>query len=395
MINCIKNEIIKLIHNKKLIICIFALLILVGFNIVYMYTSSFDKTPSEQLKKKEDLVIELKAQLKSEELSKEKKQNINMQVKRLDEEIKTLKYSIANPSEDWKRIVENKIKNLQEAKGKLSEDLDSTTVERYNAEIQYYNYLLNNNIQPSKEYKLYAFEDIIKIFDFINKMILPILIAFICSDIIAGEYSHSTIKVLLTKPVSRKKILLSKFLANIIVVAIAVYIIQFISFVILGCIFNFGTPLYPVVIGTNYIKNTDSVYINNLSAIIGSSYIIPVWKMILFNLCTQLAFIVVCVSFVMCISTIFTNNIISLTISFGILMFTVLITYIWPLKFLNKLYPILFTTYSCGTDILKGNLALNLNSPGISMYFALGTMAVWTVLCYYISSNLFNKRDVL
>ncbi|GAA0114636.1 ABC transporter permease subunit [Clostridium senegalense] len=396
MINCIKNEIIKLIHNKKLYIFLLALVLLIVFKLIYMYSSSFGKTPIEQLKKKESVLIELKAEAKSESLSKEKKKDIDIQMKKLDEEIKMLKDNIANPDKNWKNTIKNKIENLENEKGELSENLDSIEIEKCNAELQYYNYLLDNDIEPNKEYKIYGFEDITGIFDFINKMILPILIAFLCSDIIASEYTFSTIKALLTKPVSRRKIFCSKFLSNICIVTVTICLMEFITFIIIGLVFNLGNPSYPIIVGTKYVKaSNNNLYINNISAVIGSSYIISAWKLILLNLFMQFIFIITCVSFVMFISTIFTNNITSLTINLGILMFISLITYILPLKFLNKLYPILFTTYSCGTDVIKGNLVMRLNSTIINIPLGIVIMLIWSIVCYFISSKIFNKRDVL
>ena len=43
---------------------------------------------------------------------------------------------------------------------------------------------------------------------------VPLLIAFVTGDLISGESAMGTIRLLLTKPVSRSTILMSKFLAS-------------------------------------------------------------------------------------------------------------------------------------------------------------------------------------
>ncbi|WP_333888249.1 ABC transporter permease [Clostridium sp.] len=71
---------------------------------------------------------------------------------------------------------------------------------------------------------------------FINTL-LPLFIALITIDSFSGESSHNTMKICLTKPISRLKLFTIKINAIIIVIFITLMIIMFFS-IISGVIFN-------------------------------------------------------------------------------------------------------------------------------------------------------------
>ncbi|MCS4479356.1 ABC transporter permease [Clostridium botulinum] len=67
----------------------------------------------------------------------------------------------------------------------------------------------------------------------------------------SGENNPPTIKFLLSKPISRGKILLSKFIASIISIVLSLFICEFLAFLIIGIAFKFGSLLSPIVVGLN------------------------------------------------------------------------------------------------------------------------------------------------
>ncbi|WP_368489366.1 ABC transporter permease [Clostridium sp. BJN0013] len=71
---------------------------------------------------------------------------------------------------------------------------------------------------------------------FINTL-LPLLIALITIDSFSGESSHNTMKICLTKPISRLKLFIVKISAIIIIIFITLMIIMVFS-IISGLIFN-------------------------------------------------------------------------------------------------------------------------------------------------------------
>ena len=212
LLNLVKNEIIKLIHSKKYIIflcSIILILIFKGFNI---YNSALKFKPEIRIKVNQQILLELKTSLAGKTLSKEKKLNYEIQIKSLEEENKVLKYEMETKSTDWKLITQKRIQALKESKEDPYIASDENRLEEIDAQIKYYNYYLENSIEPPKAYQVSAHRDIIKMLSFMNVIFLPLLITFLCSDIISGEHSSNTIKMLLTKPVIRASIFNSKII---------------------------------------------------------------------------------------------------------------------------------------------------------------------------------------
>lgn len=69
---------------------------------------------------------------------------------------------------------------------------------------------------------------------------VPLLIAFVTGDLISGESAMGTIRLLLTKPVSRSTILMSKFLASCIYTLAVVLCLAFMSFTLGKILFGAG-----------------------------------------------------------------------------------------------------------------------------------------------------------
>ncbi|MGH4123539.1 MAG: ABC transporter permease subunit [Clostridium sp.] len=396
MLNLVRNEMIKLIHSKKYIIFLcFIILILIfkGFNI---YNSALKFKPETRIKDNQQILLELKTSLAGNTLSKEKKSNYVIQIKSLEEENKVLKYEMSTTSTDWKLSTQKRIQALKESKENSSMALDENRLEETDAQIKYYNYYLENSIEPPKAYQVTAHKDIIKMLSFMNVIFLPLLITFLCSDIISGEHASNTIKMLLTKPVKRTSIFNSKFIGATIVCISTICILEMVAFLILGIMFKFGNPLYPTIIGTRYTLGT-SVFTGDIQAIAirGTSYILPVWKVSVITALYQILYIMICVIFSMAISTFFISNILSLITSVMPVAFLSLITFMTPLGFLSKVYPLLFTTFSNPLDLLTGDLAMKLSNPLINFKTGIFVIIVWGIICYSLSLKKFAGRDVL
>ncbi|MBI3234546.1 MAG: ABC transporter permease subunit, partial [Bacteroidetes bacterium] len=69
---------------------------------------------------------------------------------------------------------------------------------------------------------------------------VPLLIAFVTGDLISGESAMGTIRLLLTKPISRTSILFSKFLASCIYTFIVVLWLAFLALVVGHFLFGSG-----------------------------------------------------------------------------------------------------------------------------------------------------------
>lgn len=77
-------------------------------------------------------------------------------------------------------------------------------------------------------------------------LLLPLLVMVIAADIVSSEHSGGTVKMLLTRPVRRWKILTSKYITLVLCVSLVVVAFALLSLVIAGAVFGFrgwGTPV--------------------------------------------------------------------------------------------------------------------------------------------------------
>ena len=78
-------------------------------------------------------------------------------------------------------------------------------------------------------------------------MFIPLLVMVIASDLVSSEHSLGSIKLLLTRPVQRWRILMSKYITLILSMILA--IVALCSYVISGLVFGYKGMNAPVMIG--------------------------------------------------------------------------------------------------------------------------------------------------
>ena len=106
-------------------------------------------------------------------------------------------------------------------------------------------YILKNKINYNKQnnlsYQLRTIVDDYEIF-------IIILILIVASTIVAEEFTNGTIKLLLIKPYSRGKILLSKYFAIIIFLGFIILYLILLEIIVGGYIFGFSSLRIPVIV---------------------------------------------------------------------------------------------------------------------------------------------------
>jgi ABC-2 type transport system permease protein len=220
-------------------------------------------------------------------------------------------------------------------------------------------------------------------------------------DTIAFENSPATIKLLLTKPVSRGKIYISKFLASLVASIGIVIVIEGLAYLIIGLIFGFGNMGAPTAIGPKYMPDPIQIarYGMGVKPVLDSTILVPLWQKLAIVLALQAIFIVTVVSIGIFISAIMKNGISA--IIFGLLstailtVITVQISDLGSIKIISIIMPYLFSTYSAGNLILAGYLSSSLSSTLISVPFAVLVMTSWAGLFFISGYRLFSKRDIL
>lgn len=318
----------------------------------------------------------------------------------VEEKIKIYNYIIDNEIKDqtdWRYLICNELPNTlyykytildTEEEFKYSSNFGSiylTYEEYYNASKK----LIDEDVNRNKEYWYYL-DNNIKPLTFQNKMLMTpysarqamnnsyfmaivslIITAILCGGIVASEHKNGTVRLLLTKPYKRYKILLSKLIVMIGTFLI-VYLLGILSTYLLGGImYGFDNYNIPLVF-------------NNSGVITEVPYLLFTLKNTLYEIVISLLFLVILfgLSSITLLSTISVVIVLVLIfVSFGlsyIIYFNQIFTYI-PLVLLN-FYEVLYN---------PNNHFININ-VGSSILVAI----TYILVILFITFITYCKRDI-
>jgi ABC-2 type transport system permease protein len=415
MFTLIGNEMKKLFSRKKTWVVVIGFILLLGLLTFAMYkeeqNSKKYSSPEFKIKNmQESITFENK---QKEELQKKKdnaattaddKKDIERELAKLETNIKNMEESIkelkSSSGKDtfWKTELKQQIESTEKMiNNKDEESMPEEYKEKEKLNLTQMKYFLENDIKPVKGYELLGFNFANNIVEFLGMIFLAMGIAIFISDMVSGECTPPTMKFLITQPVSRGKVLLSKFIAAVVSSVLLIVSIELIYFLIVGLVFGFGNSNYPVMVGTRFQFDMASVNqqgVHPLKAIAGSTYIIPMWKFTIQIFLMQILFIITCASFIFLISTLFKSSMVSMGV--GSIIMIILFVIVNQIKQLGKIVPYLFTTYGNVVGVLKGEeLALRFQNPALTPSISIPVMIIWAVACYIIAHFVFTKKDIL
>lgn len=201
------------------------------------------------------------------------------------------------------------------------------------------------------------------------------ILVMIAGTIVSEEFNKGTIKLLLVKPYSRTKILLSKFITSMLMIIFVVLIMGIMQLFVGGVIFGFDSLSAPVV---EYNFNTNSLQEIN------------VLVYFLIQFLAQLPMFILLATLAFALGTIFANSALAITIS--------LLGYI-AANIINQLaisYNIKFLEYfvTMNWDLsqyLFGNLP---NMEGMTMSFSIITCIVYFLIMVIPTLIIFKKKNI-
>ncbi|WP_338468724.1 ABC transporter permease subunit [Clostridium botulinum] len=229
-----------------------------------------------------------------------------------------------------------------------------------------------------------------------------IILIVLLSDIVSGEYSPNTIKMSITKPISRKKIIISKFAISIIIGASVIIISTIIFVVEAGIRFGLSDYRMPVYLGTKYVLNKSlplTVETSQMEHAANSISVVPLWSMIVRFVLIAILVSIVSISIIIFISAICKRSLISSIINFILIIITSL-AYNWRFMSNNILankygallkfipIPYIFDI----PEVSSGDVSIRLASS-INIFFVLIVCVVWTLIMMFLSTYIFAKRD--
>lgn len=212
---------------------------------------------------------------------------------------------------------------------------------------------------------------------FVSYMILnsiivnvPFLIVLVAGDLLAGEATAGTYRILLTRPVSRFQVVLSKFLTSVIYSYLLIIWLAILS-IVLG-IMLFGTG--------------DLIVLQNGIIIFAKGDII--WRFILAYIMAGLSMCTVA-ALAFFFSSLVENAIGPIVTAMAIIIVFAIISAI-PIDFFQTIKPYLFTNY-----LFSWRLFFDDSLNYIEIIKAISVLLGHIVVLFGITAYIFEKKDIL
>ncbi|GKU27383.1 ABC transporter permease subunit [Clostridium folliculivorans] len=401
-----KNELKKTFKRPKtyvvslLFVALIALLY-IGFYVEERRMVKMN-SPQGRLEQYQQQLTSMDQDIKTMEASQNKDESVEFTIKQRKEQRSELQKNTdklqqqiksGNVVDDWKAQIDSEIEVLNKQKS------DATIPDRYktgiDSRITELNYYKDNNLKPIDSWTVTGFSYLQKALQILGTLFLGVGIAVFMSDIVSGECTPATLKFLLIQPVSRGKVLLSKFLSVVISTSALILSIEAIAFILIGLFKGFGYASVPTVIGTRYQFDMSKLQdgVHPLIQVAGTGSTIPLWNFTVRTIVLQVLFILVCCSFIFLISSIVKSSMISMAISSILTILIPILTQV--LNPIKKIAHFLFLTYGDTSSVLNGSLAMQYNNPNLNITWAIAVMVVSSIVFYAISHFVFTKRDIL
>ncbi|MBY9081719.1 ABC transporter permease [Paenibacillus sp. HN-1] len=243
--------------------------------------------------------------------------------------------------------------------------------------IQQMQYYLDHDVNPNEPSGVTFTREFL---DNSVSLFIPLLIMAVASDIVSGERTTGTIKMLLTRPVRRWKVLFSKLAALLMFVSLIILSTFLVSYLISGLAFGYRGFNVPVF--TGFQLHGDTV---DMSAV----HSVPQWKYLLMQ-CGLIWYVSVVVALLaFMISVLFRSTAASIVVMMAALIAGSILTNMAS-AWTSAKY--LFMVNLGLTNYLAGSPA---PIEGMSLPFSLAVLGIWGVVSVFISFAVFTKRDIL
>lgn len=289
---------------------------------------------------------------------------------------RTLQNTIQNiGSSNWKVVLQQQIVDQQNrlASSRVPQEYKKLIQLNIKQQQYYLDHNINPNAPGAPTFVRGFVEQSVSLF-------LPLLVIILAADIVSSEHSLGTIKLLLTRPVKRWKVLLSKYIALILNISLVITITILLCYLISGIIFGYRGWTFPVISGFRSQGEqlvTDYVHL------------LPQWQYILmaYGLAWFTCIVVGTLSFM--VSVLMKNTASSMGIMLAALISGSLleqVAHYWPALKYSAFTHLRLTNYLSGDPSLI---------PGMSLPFSLTVLSIWTIVSLIISFVTFTRQDVL
>lgn len=275
---------------------------------------------------------------------------------------------------DWRTTLQQQIIDTQNrlTSSRISDEWRSQLQLR----IQQQQYYLDRDVNPMEPgaptfMRMFA-ENSINLF-------IPLMVMVVAADLVSSERSAGTVKLLLTRPVKRWKILMSKYIALVLSVSFIVAMFGVLSYLISGVVFGYGGWKAPIITGFTVVGgelNTAGVHL------------IPQWQYLfmVFGLVWFVALVVGTLTFMLSVlmrSTAAGMGVMLASLIAGAILNNMVASW--------ESAKYLFMINLKVTDFLAGNTP---PIEGMTLGFSLAVLAAWALAALAVSFSVFTRQDV-
>ncbi len=275
---------------------------------------------------------------------------------------------------DWRTILQQQIIDTQ---NRLSSSrISAEWKKQLQISLQQQQYYLNHNINPSEPgaptFVRMFLENSIDLF-------IPLMVMVIASDLVSSEHSLGSIKLLLTRPVRRWRVLLSKYITLCLAISLIVFISGVLAYLLSGVVFGYKGWQAPILTGFSVTEsglNTAAVKL------------LDTWQYLLmdFGLVWFVAIVVGTLSFML--SVLIRSTAAGMGVMLAALISGAILSNMVSSWHSAKYF---FMVNLRLTDYLKGTAP---PIEGMTLSFSLIDLLVWWAAALFVAFLFFTKKDV-
>ncbi|RBW69985.1 ABC transporter permease [Bacillus taeanensis] len=210
-------------------------------------------------------------------------------------------------------------------------------------------------------------------------LLIPLMVMVIAADLVSSEASGGTIKLLLTRPVKRWRILMSKYIALILSISLIILGVGLLSYIISGVIFGYGGWNMPIL--TGFSVQGEELITDNV-------HLIDQWQYILMELGLVWFVAVIVGTLTLMLSVLIRSTAAVMGVMLAALIAgAILANMISSWESAKYLFMVNLRL----TDYVSG-MAPPIN--GMNLGFSMIVLTIWALAGLLVSFIVFTKRDV-
>jgi ABC-2 type transport system permease protein len=277
-------------------------------------------------------------------------------------------------TKDWRVQLQQEIVDIQNRLGssRMQEDI----AQYLKIELSQEQYYLNHNINPNSPgaptfMRIFAENTI--------DLLLPLLVMVVAADLVSSEASGGTIKLLLTRPVKRWKILLSKYFALLLAISLIVLCVAILTYSISGIVFGYTGWKMPML--TGFFTRGEDLITTDV-------HLISQWKYILmeFGLVWFVCVVVGTLTFMLSVLVRTTAAVMGIMLA-ALISGAILVNMVSSWNSAKYLFMVNMRL----TDYVNGTKP---PIEGMTLGFSIAVLLIWMLAALIVSFVVFNRRDV-